>query len=464
MKSLLRATTGDCYVEDMCTNDSPVNSIRAGLAALFDQDVVALPDDAVREQLRELVTLANLMQAALWSRVGPFDARSLSHGDGLRTTRAWLSAVGRLSPYAATALVRRARVLSQLPAMADATTSGAVTAEHLNHVVDLVEQVGIGAVKQVDNVLADLAETQSPAELHRACVRIRTHVDPDGPAPDPPAERRSLSVARVGDMVRLRGQLELDAGAQLLAALDALLRPPGPDDLRTAGQRHADALVELCRLSLAAGTLPSTGGLRPQIGILVTPETLTTAPVGATQPPISVPPVQLSGPIDLDRIPSGGADRLTTAGIPPLPEPPWSDRIGPIEAATAQRLACDSVLYRVIYDPASGQPLDVGRAHRTAPSWIRKALHARDQGCRWPGCDSPIPWCDAHHLVEWDRGGVTAVDSMLLLCRWHHVRVHEGLWAIDYDISTGEVRVTRPDGTPYELGPSQAWLRYRRAA
>jgi hypothetical protein len=63
------------------------------------------------------------------------------------------------------------------------------------------------------------------------------------------------------------------------------------------------------------------------------------------------------------------------------------------------------------------------------------------------GCTSP--------LDAWAEGGLTNVDRLLSLCRYHHVKVHEGHWQVDFDSTTGEVWVTRPDGRPYELGPSQ---------
>src|SRR5437868_433679 len=84
----------------------------------------------------------------------------------------------------------------------------------------------------------------------------------------------------------------------------------------------------------------------------------------------------------------------------------------------------------------------------TTPTWVRKALHARDRGCRWPGCQAPTAWCDAHHLTWWVHDGQTAVDDMILTCRWHHTRVHEGGWSIRLDPTTGDVHVTRPDGRP----------------
>jgi hypothetical protein len=62
---------------------------------------------------------------------------------------------------------------------------------------------------------------------------------------------------------------------------------------------------------------------------------------------------------------------------------------------------------------------------------------------------------DIHHLDAWAKGGLTNVDRLLSLCRYHHHKVHEGHWTVEFDSATGEVRVTRPDGRPYELGPSQ---------
>jgi hypothetical protein len=76
-------------------------------------------------------------------------------------------------------------------------------------------------------------------------------------------------------MTYLRGRLDAEGGAALYAALDALMRPPTADDYRHAGQRRADALVDLARGALANGPLPTVGGHRPQVGLLISPEALT---------------------------------------------------------------------------------------------------------------------------------------------------------------------------------------------
>ena len=61
---------------------------------------------------------------------------------------------------------------------------------------------------------------------------------------------------------------------------------------------------------------------------------------------------------------------------------------------------------------------------------IRKALTARDQGCAFPGCTIPAPWCEAHHITYWSRGGTTSTDNGALLCSHHHHLIHKEQWTI----------------------------------
>jgi hypothetical protein len=236
---------------------------------------------------------------------------------------------------------------------------------------------------------------------------------------------------------------------------------------------------------LGAGGLPTVHGVRPHLGILITPETLLShAPssdqtaddgesrirhlLGPDDDPAD-PPTHNDEPPDVGhritgpppeirlRPGSAAADAwraLFEAGVPGLPEPARLDWFGDIPAAIAQRIACDCDVWRCVLDQNTGLPLEVGRTHRLVPHWIRKALHARDQGCRFPGCTAPVAWTDAHHRQAWYDGGETNIDNLLSLCRWHHVLVHEGRWTLAWDHTTGAVYAFRPDGTPYELGPS----------
>ena len=60
----------------------------------------------------------------------------------------------------------------------------------------------------------------------------------------------------------------------MLTALDAVMTPPRGDDLRTPNQRRADALADIVAQVLGAGRLPTVHGVRPHLGILITPDTL----------------------------------------------------------------------------------------------------------------------------------------------------------------------------------------------
>jgi len=117
---------------------------------------------------------------------------------------------------------------------------------------------------------------------------------------------------------------------------------------------------------------------------------------------------------------------------------------GPIHRHDIERLLCDCTVSRVVTGP-EGLPLDVGRSRRTVPPALRRALVARDAGCRYPGCDRPPGWTDAHHLVPWHTGGPTSLDNTLLLCDHHHHVAHQPGWLIKFDGHT--LHVLRPDGT-----------------
>ena len=161
-----------------------------------------------------LVTAFHQLSAVLCSVLGAFDTRDLAELDACRTARTWLVAFGRMTPHAASAWVKRARLLGGLPAVRAAALAGTVSMDHVRKVLELVERVGLPGVVGFDELLADLAATVTPAQLQQACERIAAHLDPDGPDPDPHGafERRGLSVARVGTMMTIRGQVDPEAG------------------------------------------------------------------------------------------------------------------------------------------------------------------------------------------------------------------------------------------------------------
>ena len=74
--------------------------------------------------------------------------------------------------------------------------------------------------------------------------------------------------------------------------------------------------------------------------------------------------------------------------------------------------------------------IDVGRAHRLPSSAARAALRVRSGGCDWPGCDRPVAFTSAHHLIHWGHGGGTDMTTWFCFCHRHHWLVHEGGWQL----------------------------------
>ena len=113
-----------------------------------------------------------------------------------------------------------------------------------------------------------------------------------------------------------------------------------------------------------------------------------------------------------------------------------------VSTETSQRLSCDASLVQMRHE-VDGAVLDVGCKTRTIPPSTRRALAARDTGCRFPGCTSRR--CDAHHVQHWSDGGATRLDNLVLLCRCHHRAVHEGGFSVIRGFD-GVLTFLRPDG------------------
>ena len=101
-----------------------------------------------------------------------------------------------------------------------------------------------------------------------------------------------------------------------------------------------------------------------------------------------------------------------------------------VPAGTGSQRRCNTGEQRLVLDE-HGDPLNVGREQRLFTSRQRVALAARDGGCRWVGCDRPASYCEAHHIDQWHADqGRTDIDRGVLLCRFHHMQLHNGGWSI----------------------------------
>jgi len=120
-----------------------------------------------------------------------------------------------------------------------------------------------------------------------------------------------------------------------------------------------------------------------------------------------------------------------------------------ISAARARWLACDGTMSRVVFGPG-GAPLDLGREHRLADRYLRRAVDLRDSGCVFTRCDAPTWWCDVNHLIHWLDGGETSPGNSALLCERHHTKAHHG-FRVERQ-PDGRWHTWRPDGTEILIG------------
>jgi hypothetical protein len=383
---------------------------------MFDDRWADASDEALREQfvvVQEQIAALEAYQARLVAVMVERNAH-LSPEFDRGSLASWIKAHTRCSGRSAHRLVRRGRVVAALPGLGEVLAGGETTAEHLDAIAPALALLPPECVADLEDTLVDAAVKVRVKDMRDLMTHVRHRVDPDGATEAAIAAeaRAGLSISPVGSdgMVAINGLLNARDGANVLAAIEPLMTPNGEDDQRTPQQRRAEALGEVCRRALLEGDLPTTGGLRPQVMVVIPLSTLT----GET-----------------------GAPGAHVVGH------------GPIDGASARAYCCDADLRRVVHDDSDGNDttegewkhrltgllppplaapsviLDLGRTRRTASTDQRVALIVRDRGCVYPGCDRDPSWCEVHHLKEWlaDRGN-TNLDDLALLCTEHHHELH----------------------------------------
>jgi hypothetical protein len=320
-------------------------------------------------------------------------------------------------------------VTESQPATGKAVLDGSLSWRHAQVIGGALRQVPAERRDEAELALVAEAEHLDPGQLRQVADRL-VHCFDRQSAEDAAVrrlDRRGLSVAETIDgMVSVSGLLDPVNGALLLTALNTQVRPtpastsdhgdghgnveateqPVPDT-RTWPQRRADALGEICSDWLEKINETVIGGVRPHLSVIVDHSTLAAS-----------------------RSPQGGAAEIESV------EPAQLAWVGPITATEAQMIGCDSTVSRIVMDGAS-QVIDVGRATRTIPPALRRAVTARDGSCVGPGCHRPPEQCDVHHIIFWEHGGETSQANTVLLCRHHHRLVHLKQWRV----------VIEPDGT-----------------
>ena len=388
--------------------------VDALISDLETEDIEPLTDTCLGDDIVELRRAIDRIEFQCSRRLDLFARRQGYLSFGFVSLITWLRRACRLMPGVAMQHAEVARNLRSLPQTTTALVAGEIGFHHAAIIAHSVTEVGPDAVARQESTLIEAARNLDPKYLSYVTRRLRHCEDPDGTLAhaNDNHDRRYLHLSQTWEgMFVIDGLLDPEGGATLRTALNALEEKWCVGDERNGSQRRADALVELARQRLDAGTLPDVAGQKPHLTITADVSTLTKAK-GA---------------------PAGDLD--------------WSE---PITADTVRRLACDCAWTRVVLGPSS-EPIDVGRCTRSTPPALRKALVVRDKGCRFPGCDRPPDWCDGHHLIHWIDGGGTSLENTCLLCRRHHRFVHELGWQLKWG-APGEIIAIKPWWTKHDSG------------
>jgi len=367
--------------------------------------------EALEVEITELCAHINAASYRLLQLVAALDDEAPWGAWGLTSCAHWLNWRCGIGMNAAREKVRVAHALKPLPLISASFATGELSFSKVRAVTRIADAGNEAELLE----LARYATAAQVEKLVRAYRRVGRLEERERATAQHASRELTCYYDDDGSLV-IRARLPADEGAVVLQALNAAMDAQ-ESDAESEGvtavtsavenrfaQRRADALTTMAETTLRHGHKPLSAAERYQVVVHVTAETLADD--------------DSDGRCELDD----------------------GQRLAP---DTVRRIACDGCLLHITEDIA-GNPLDIGRKTRAVPPAMRRALQARDSGCRFPGC-SHRRFVDAHHIEHWADGGKTSIDNLVLLCRGHHRLVHEGGFGLE-KIADGRMRFTRPDG------------------
>lgn len=367
---------------------------------------------SIDELANEICTLTGHINAAnhRWLvLVAEFDRRNGWSDSATQSCAHWLNWKCGIAMGAAREKVRVARALENLPKVAAAMACGKLSYSKAREIT----RVATPGTEDYLLMIAEHGTAQHVEKLVRAYRRCQDAEELSREAGQQQSRCVSFRYDDDGSLI-LHCRLPAEAGAKVKKALELAIEelpqvqrkdvPAGtsPNPV-TFSARRADALALVAESFLAHGAMQVRGTDQHQIVVHVAAETLRDRRAGCCE---------------FEHGPS-------------------------MSAETARRLSCDASVVALIEND-DGEPLNVGRKTRTISAPLRRALNARDKGCRFPGCAN-TRYIDVHHVQHWANGGETKPSNLVSLCRFHHHAVHEGGIRIER-LDDGALRFVKPNG------------------
>jgi hypothetical protein len=396
----------------------------AGIRKTIDELLAIDASTADRAGLGEIASLAvkvrswlDAVDVAVTRRSRQLSPASMGGSAPTAEAADTISANGRRSPKDARAAAGRAGICDRMAGFEAALIGGEVSAGHVDAIADAsrgLDAEARAALDQQHETLLAAAKEKSVVE-YQNFVRDRARECAAGTGnasgeDELERQRRKNRLSRWVDkatgMHKLLAEVDPVTAATIWGALDS--------KLETIKQREGTALVPVERLlvdALVEIVTSPTGDPDerrvPEIHVHVDVKTLT------------------------DGLHEHSLCELTNGTTLPV--------------STVMRLCCEADIVPIIMGP-DGQPLDAGRTVRTANRKQRRLLRNMYSTCAHPHCEVPFDHCQIHHVVFWERWGLTDLGNLVPLCLRHHHVVHEGGWRLVM-APDRVITLYRPDGS-----------------
>ncbi|TWH19982.1 HNH endonuclease signature motif containing protein [Prauserella rugosa] len=307
---------------------------------------------------------------------------------------------------------------TRMPRVLVAMRDGLMDAYGARRVLHVTAPLSDEHAREVDELLAEKlarapVSTWQPVNMVRHVSRLVHQIDPGGAT----ARARQANAGRKVELLHgehAQSRLTLDLRSEVASACYARMDSMARRLRRNGETRTLDQL----RADIAADLL-----LGNDPGVAV--------PEAAAQ-------VYLHMPID-------AALAITDNGCE-------LDGYGPVPGPVAREIMTNtaSIWRKVICDPATGGPVDLGRTRRRPSATMRELVRVRDRECTVPWCHRPARHCDIDHEREWaaHQGG-TSIDNTGPRCRRHHRRKNAPGWITRYDPTHGTTAITTPRGATH---------------
>jgi hypothetical protein len=369
-------------------------------------ELEAIRSNTTGRGLRNNLALLDRCLASVIQDLSVFDQSAEWAIDGYKSLNSWLCHETRRSNGEAHRMIQLMRQLRSLPVTEEAFANGTLAASQASVIAANVTDKTIDLFADVESemvpLLAECTVDQTGRIMKEWAARANAAVDADnGSDPEPETDHLHFSALMDGRF-RLDGQLSGDNAKVVEEGLNSCLPElVEGEPILPYSQRQAAALVEMARRALQ--NVPSPARRSTEMTVL----------------------------IDFQDYVNGGVARYSD-GTTLAP-----DRV--------KRLLCDANLTFIVQGE-NHEPLWMSRTVRSATPAQWRALVARDRHCAFPGCTVKPIWCQAHHILEYDRdNGPTDIDNMALLCGGHHTTVHKPGWTVKME--PGQyLAITTPEG------------------